>query len=86
MPIDCQSERGSRVVSEKANLARFIYQSLTKEGEKLNQYLAQVKANIDPKVVTSVVVGSAIFGAIIYAAIRTGIAPLKTVANVASGK
>ena len=52
----------------------------------MNQQLAQLKANIDPKIVTSVVVGTAIFGAIIFAAVRTGIAPLKTAAAVVAGK
>jgi hypothetical protein len=52
----------------------------------LNQQLAILKSNIDPKIVTSVVVGSAIFGAIIFAAVRTGIKPLKTAAAVVGGK
>lgn len=52
----------------------------------MNQQLANLKANIDPKVVTSVVVGSAIFGAILFAAVRSGISPLKTAAAVVGGK
>ncbi len=51
----------------------------------MNQQLTTIKNNIDPKIVTSVVVGSALFGAILYAAVRTGIAPLKQVAEVAKG-
>lgn len=50
----------------------------------MNQ-LQTVKNNIDAKVVTSVVVGMAAFGAIMYAAVRTGIKPLKAAAEVAKG-
>lgn len=50
----------------------------------MNQ-LTNLKKNIDPKVVTSVVVGMAAFGAIMYAAVRTGIKPLKQAAEVAKG-
>lgn len=53
-------------------------------GEKVNQ-LKQLQKNIDPKTVTSVVVGMAAFGAIMYAAVRTGIKPLKQAAEVAKG-
>jgi hypothetical protein len=49
------------------------------------QQLAKVKANIDGKTVTSVVVGLAVFGLITYAAVRTGIKPLSTAAKVAKG-
>jgi hypothetical protein len=55
------------------------------EGSVLNQQLQKLKNNIDAKIVTSVVVGTAIFGAIVFAAVRTGIKPLKTVADVAKG-
>lgn len=51
----------------------------------MNQQLATLKANIDPKVVTSVVVGLGVFGLITYAAVRTGIKPLQTAAKVAKG-
>lgn len=55
------------------------------EVQTLNQQLQTLRSNIDPKIVTSVVVGTAIFGAIVFAAVRTGIKPLKTVADVAKG-
>ena len=55
------------------------------EAKKLNQHLQTLKNNIDAKTVTSVVVGMAAFGAIMYAAVRTGIKPLKQVAEVAKG-
>ncbi len=45
----------------------------------------EIQRNIDPKIVTSVVVGSAIFGIIIYAAVRSGIKPLKSAAKAAAG-
>jgi hypothetical protein len=51
----------------------------------LNQQLQTIKNNIDAKTVTSVVVGMAAFGAIMYAAVRSGIKPLKQVADVAKG-
>ena len=51
----------------------------------LNQQLQTIKNNIDAKTVTSVVVGMAVFGAVMYAAVRTGIKPLKQVAEVAKG-
>ena len=51
----------------------------------MNQQLTQLKNNIDAKTVTSVVVGMAVFGGIMYAAVRTGIKPLKTAAEVAKG-
>lgn len=51
----------------------------------MNQQIQKLKNNIDAKVVTSVVVGMAAFGAIMYAAVRTGIKPLKQVADVAKG-
>lgn len=51
----------------------------------MNQQLANIKANIDAKVVTSVVVALGLFGAITYAAVRTGIKPLKQVADIAKG-
>lgn len=49
------------------------------------QQLAKVKANIDMRTVTSVVVGLSVFGLITYAAVRTGIKPLATAAKVAKG-
>jgi hypothetical protein len=55
------------------------------EAKKLNQQLQQLKNNIDAKTVTSVVVGMAVFGGIMYAAVRTGIKPLQTAAKVAKG-
>jgi len=53
--------------------------------QTLNQQLQTIKNNIDPKTVTSVVVGLAVFGGIVYAAVRTGIAPLKQAAEIAKG-
>lgn len=50
----------------------------------MNQ-LTQLKNNIDAKTVTSVVVGMAVFGVIMYAAVRSGVKPLKQVAEVAKG-
>lgn len=47
--------------------------------------LQQLQKNIDPKTVTSVVVGMAAFGAIVYVAVRTGIKPLKQAADVVKG-
>lgn len=41
--------------------------------------------NIDSKIVTSVVVGMGAFGAIMYAAVRSGVKPLRQAANVAKG-
>jgi hypothetical protein len=55
------------------------------EAIEVNRQLAQLKANIDAKTVTSVVVGMAVFGGIIYAAVRSGIKPLQTVAKAATG-
>lgn len=51
----------------------------------MNEQLAKIKANIDAKTVTSVVVGMAVFGGIVYAAVRSGIKPLQTVAKAAQG-
>lgn len=51
----------------------------------MNQQLAKIKANIDVKTVTSVVVGMTLFGAVMYAAVRSGIKPLQTAAKVAKG-
>ena len=51
----------------------------------MNQQLATLKANIDPKVVTSVVAGMAVFGVITFMAIRSGIKPLQTVVKAANG-
>ncbi|WP_341937197.1 hypothetical protein [Marinimicrobium sp. C2-29] len=50
----------------------------------MNQ-LKPITKNIDAKVVTSVVVGMSAFGAIMYAAVRSGVKPLKQAASVAKG-
>lgn len=47
--------------------------------------LDYIKQNLDPKVIISGIAALAVFGAITYAAVRSGVAPLKTVANVANG-
>lgn len=44
-----------------------------------------VKNSVDMKTMFSVVAGMAVFGAITYAAVRSGIKPLKTVVKVAKG-
>lgn len=51
----------------------------------MNAQLAQLRANIDTKTVTSVVVGMAVFGLITFAAIRTGIKPLAVAAKTVKG-
>lgn len=50
----------------------------------MNQ-LKQLQKNVDAKTVTSVVVGMAVFGGILYAISRTGVKPLETAAKVAKG-
>jgi hypothetical protein len=52
---------------------------------QVTQQLANFKANIDAKVVTSVVVALAIFGGITYAAVRSGIKPLQAAAKAVKG-
>ena len=44
-----------------------------------------VTRNVDTKIVVSVVAGIALFGAITYVAVRSGVGPLKQVAKVAKG-
>jgi len=44
-----------------------------------------VKKNTDMKIVTSVVVGLAVFGLITYGAVKSGVKPLATAARVAKG-
>ena len=51
----------------------------------MNSTVEKVKSNLDAKVITSVVAGMAVFGVITYAAVRSGVKPLKAAAKVAKG-
>lgn len=53
-------------------------------GGALNQ-ITNIRKNIDAKTVTSVVVGMALFGGIVYAAASTKIKPLREAAKVVKG-
>jgi hypothetical protein len=45
----------------------------------------QAKAYIDPKIVVSSAIGAAVLGAVVYAASKSGVKPLKDAAKVAKG-
>lgn len=51
----------------------------------MNQQLTTLKNNIDPKTVTSVVAGMAVFGLITFFAVKSGVKPLATAAKAANG-
>jgi len=44
-----------------------------------------ITKNIDAKTVVSVVAGMAVFGGIIFLAVKSGVKPLKAAANVVKG-
>lgn len=51
----------------------------------IDQAKAAVKRNVSAPVVVSTALGVALFGAVTYFAVKSGIAPLKEAAKVAKG-
>lgn len=62
-----------------------MFQLLNSHGGLKVNYLNRVRNNVDERIVTSVVAGIALFGAVTYAAVRSGIKPLRQAAKVAKG-